>query len=103
MSRIRELLAAELPQLSAYFQSGSLVDGVLNLGLAAPIDVQVSGSNLHNDFLAASEMAQKIRALPDVGDVFIPQDLDYPALKLNIDRTRVAKLGLSQREVVGNL
>ena len=38
--------ASELPQLSAYFQSGGMVDAVLNLGLPAPIDVQVSGSNL---------------------------------------------------------
>ena len=36
----------ELPQLSAYFQSGGMVDAVLNQGLPAPIDVQVSGSNL---------------------------------------------------------
>ena len=103
MSRIRELLAADLPQLSTYFQSGSLVDGVLNLGLAAPIDVQVSGANLKSDFQVASDLARQIRTLPGVSDVFIPQDLDYPALKLNIDRTRVAKLGLSQREVVGNV
>ena len=34
----------ELPELTAYFQSGGLVDAVLNLGLPAPIDVQVAGS-----------------------------------------------------------
>ena len=57
MDRVRKRLARELPQLSAYFQSGGLVDAVLNLGLPAPIDIQVSGSNLkaaHRDRRAAA-------------------------------------------------
>lgn len=35
--------------------------------------------------------------------MFLPQDLDYPALKLDIDRTRASQLGLSQKEVVDNV
>src|SRR5437879_15367 len=46
MDRVRRRLKAELPQLSVYVQSGGLVDAILNLGLPAPIDIQVSGSNL---------------------------------------------------------
>src|SRR5690349_12538291 len=42
-------------------------------------------------------------ALPDVGNVYIPQDVDYPALRLDVDRVRASELGLSQREVVGNV
>jgi multidrug efflux pump subunit AcrB len=38
-----------------------------------------------------------------VGDIFIPQDLDYPAIELDIDRTRAKELGLTQKEVVGNI
>ncbi|HWB84287.1 MAG TPA: efflux RND transporter permease subunit [Bryobacteraceae bacterium] len=103
MTRVRQKIASNLPQMSAYFQSGSLVDAVLNMGLAAPIDVQVSGQNLESDYSIASELAQKIRKLPEVSDVFIPQDLDYPALRLDVDRTRASELGLSQREVVDNI
>ena len=36
-------------------------------------------------------------------DVFIPQDIDYPSLRLDIDRERAATLGLDQREVVSNV
>jgi multidrug efflux pump subunit AcrB len=103
MSRVRQRLETELPQLSPYFQSGGLVDAVLNLGLAAPIDVQVSGSNMRAAYDTAGEIAAQIRRLPAASDVFIPQDLDYPALQLDIDRLRSSGLGLSQREVVGNL
>ena len=103
MTRVRSALATELPQLSAYFQSGGLVDAVLNLGLPAPIDVQVSGSDLHASFGVAADLAARIREIPNVSDVFIPQDIDYPALRLDIDRAGASRLGLTQREVVSNV
>ncbi len=103
MDEVKERLARELPQLNTFFQSGGLVDAVLNLGMPAPIDVQVSGSNMDAAYATASAIAGRIRALPGAGNVYIPQDLDYPALKLDIDRVRASELGLNQREVVGNV
>jgi multidrug efflux pump subunit AcrB len=49
------------------------------------------------------DIASKVRQIPDVADVYIPQDLDNPALKLDIDRVRAGELGLSEKEVVGNV
>jgi HAE1 family hydrophobic/amphiphilic exporter-1 len=103
MARVRTAISDELPHLSAYFQSGGMVDAVLNQGLPAPIDIQMSSSNIDAAFAAASNLAAGIRKLPGVSDVFIPQDLDYPSLRLDIDRERAAMLGLDQREVVDNL
>jgi multidrug efflux pump subunit AcrB len=103
MARVRTAIQRELPYLSAYFQSGGMVDAVLNQGLPAPIDVQVSGSNIETAFDAASEVAASIRQLPGVSDVYIPQDVDYPSLRLDIDRERAGELGLDQREVVNNV
>jgi len=103
IERVRVRLQKELPEMAAYFQSGGLVDAVLGLGMAAPIDVQVAGLNQKDAYAAASDLARKIRLTPDVGDVYIPQDLDYPALQLDIDRTRAQEMGLSQEEVVNNV
>jgi multidrug efflux pump subunit AcrB len=103
MNRVRERVQAELPELNTYFQSGGLVDAVLNLGLPAPIDIQVGGSNMEDTYKTATEIAQKIRGVKGVSDVLIPQDIDYPALQMNIDRVRAGELGLSQREVVNNV
>ncbi len=103
MNRVRLALRNHMPELSAYFQSGGLVDSVLNLGLPAPIDVQVSGMDLDKTFQTASAMASQIRRLPGVSDVLIPQDVDYPALRINIDRERASLVGLSQKEVVDNV
>jgi len=103
MNRIRQRLARDVPEISAYLQSGGLVDAVLNLGLPAPMDIQVSGSDIEAAHRTATELAQKIRALPGVSDVLVPQDVDYPALQLDIDRQRASQLGLSSKEVVGNV
>ncbi|HEX7139009.1 MAG TPA: efflux RND transporter permease subunit [Vicinamibacterales bacterium] len=103
MDRVRRAIATQLPRLSAYFQSGGMADAVLNQGLPAPIDVQLSGSNIDRVYDAATDLAAAIRTLPGTSDVFIPQDNDYPALRLDIDRERSATLGLDQREVVNNV
>ena len=80
MNRVRERVARELPELRTYFQSGGLVDSVLNQGAPAPIDVQVSGSDLQTDDRIAEDLARQFRAVPGVSDVYVPQDMDYPAL-----------------------
>ena len=61
MDRVRRKLAADLPELSTYFQTGGLVDSVVNMGMPAPIDIQVSGNNQHAAYAVASEMAAKLR------------------------------------------
>jgi multidrug efflux pump subunit AcrB len=103
MHRVRRKLAEDMPELTSYFQSGGLVDAVLNLGLPAPIDIQVSGSHLRETYRTAQALRQQIQALPGVSDVLVPQDLDYPALRLDINREMAARLGLSSKEVVDNV
>src|SRR5262249_50391880 len=103
MQRVRKALQEQLPHLRTFFTSGGMVDAVLNQGPPAPIDVQLSGSNLEAVHKAATNLAADIRAVRGVSDVFIPQDVDYPSLRLDIDRERAAQLGLNQREVVDNV
>jgi len=103
MQEVRERIAKNLPELRTYFQSGGLVDAVLNQGMPAPIDVQVSGMDLRTDDRVAQSLAQQFKALPGVSDVYIPQDMDYPALQINVNRERASQLGLSPQEVIDNL
>ncbi|HEY2353125.1 MAG TPA: efflux RND transporter permease subunit [Candidatus Acidoferrum sp.] len=103
MDRVRKRLADDVPEITTYFQSGGLVDAVLNFGLPAPIDVQVSGMNLERTDKTALELASKIRQVKGVNDLLIPQDLDYPAMRLDVDRERASQLGLDQKEVVDNV
>jgi len=71
--------------------------------MAAPIDVQVSSRNLDRAYSVAQDLATQIRKFPGVGEVYIPQDMNYPALRLNVDRVHAAELGLSQKEIVDNV
>ena len=103
MNEVRRRIAAQLPQLRTYFQSGGLVDAVLNQGMPAPIDVQVSGMDLKTNDKIALDLARQIRAAKGVSDVYIPQDMDYPALQVNVNRDRAAELGLTPKEVIDNL
>jgi len=103
MDRVRKQLAAEVPEVDTFFQSGSLQDAVLNQGLPAPIDLQVSGQDLHSTYRVAADLARRIRNLRGVSEAYIPQDIDYPALQLQVDRVRAGELGLSQQEVVDNV
>ena len=103
IARVKRRMEQEMPELTGFFSSGSLVDSVVNMGMPAPIDLQISGMDLHGDFRTALEIAERIRRMPNVADVYIPQDLDYPALRLDIDRTRAGELGLSEKEVMSNV
>jgi hydrophobic/amphiphilic exporter-1 (mainly G- bacteria), HAE1 family len=103
MRRVQQRIQDELPELRTYFQSGSLVDAVLNQGVPAPIDVQVSGMDLNQDEDIAQGLAQQFKSMPGISDVYIPQDMDYPALEVNVNRERASELGLSPREVIDNL
>ncbi len=103
IGRVRHQMTEEMPELVAFFSSGSLVDSVVNLGMAAPIDIQITGSNLKDDFQSGQNLASQIRNLKEAAEVYIPQDIDYPALRLDIDRMHANELGLSEKEVVTNV
>ena len=103
MDRVRRKLASDLPEVSTYLQTGGLVDSVVNMGMPAPIDIQVTGNNQHAAYQVANELAGKLRAMRDVSDVLIPQDLDYPGIELNVRREMAARLGLTATDVVDNV
>ena len=103
IARIKTQLTSEMPQITPFFSTGSLVDAVVSMGAPAPIDVQIVGSNLDTDNRIAQDIAAKLRLSPRLADVFMPQDLDYPSLRINVNRLHAAKLGLTEREVLTNV
>jgi multidrug efflux pump subunit AcrB len=103
MDRVRARIKRDLPQITAYCQTGGLSDAILNQGMPAPIDIQVSGSDLKKDHEIATEIGREVSDLPGVSDILIPQDVDYPSFKVDIDRERASELGLSAKEVIDSL
>jgi hydrophobic/amphiphilic exporter-1 (mainly G- bacteria), HAE1 family len=103
MDRLRAALKQDVPDVRAFFQSGSIIDAVLNFGSPAPIDVQLSGPDFGELFSVAAKVHSTVKALPEVADAFIPEESDYPTLNIKVDRTRAGRLGLTQKEVVDNV
>ena len=103
MDRVQQRITREYPDIRAFFSSGSMVDAVLNTGMPAPIDIQVSSSHMRQNYAVAQNLANQIRSLPGVGEVYIPQDLNYPALRMDVDRIHAAELGLTQKDIVDNV
>jgi hydrophobic/amphiphilic exporter-1 (mainly G- bacteria), HAE1 family len=103
MDMVRDAIARQYPDVRTFFQSGSMEDAILNSGAPAPIDVQVSSPNLQDIYAVAQNLAARFRGVPGVGEVYIPQDMNYPAIRLDVDRVHAGELGLSQKEVVDNV
>jgi multidrug efflux pump subunit AcrB len=103
ISKVRDALASQLPQLATYFQVGGLVDSVVNQGLPAPIDIQIASNDQGAAYAQAQSLASKLRTSSSVAAVFIPQDLKYPSLEMDIDRERASLIGLTPKNVVDNV
>jgi HAE1 family hydrophobic/amphiphilic exporter-1 len=103
MDRVQKAMAGQFPDIRTFFSSGSMVDAILNMGMPAPIDVQVSSPDLNEIYGIAQNLAARIRDVPGVGQIYIPQDMNYPALRLDVDRVHAGELGLTQKDVVDNV
>ena len=58
---------------------------------------------MDSSYALATQLAAKIKAMPNVSSVYIPQSIDYPGLALNIDRERASLIGLSAKDVVDDV
>ncbi|HUB53270.1 MAG TPA: efflux RND transporter permease subunit [Terracidiphilus sp.] len=103
MRRVQAEVSRQMPELSTYFQAGGLVDGVINQGLPAPIDIQIKSNDMESAYELAQQLATRIQKIPNVSSVYIPQSINYPGLQLNIDRERASLIGLSAKDIVDNV
>jgi multidrug efflux pump subunit AcrB len=102
VERLRAELPKRFPELGFFFQPADIVSQILNFGLPAPVDIQIAGYN-PKIYGIAREIEQKIKTIPGTADVHLHQVVNAPALQVNVDRTRAADLGLTQRDVANNL
>ncbi len=99
---LRRDLPKEFPGVTFFFQPADMVNQVLNIGLPAPIDVQVLGHAAGNYDLAR-RLAHDIARVPGAADVRVQQVMDSPEIRFNVDRVRAQQIGLSQRDVASDL
>ena len=103
MRQLRTGLAARFPSEIFFFQAADITSQILNFGLPAPIDLQVTGNDAAANYRIAAQLRDEIARLPGAVDTFVRQQVDYPTVTVNVDRIKANQSGLTQRDVANSL
>ncbi|HTR37153.1 MAG TPA: efflux RND transporter permease subunit [Bryobacteraceae bacterium] len=103
MHEIRRKLPREFPGVSFYFLPADIVSEILNFGLPAPIDIQVSGPDLNADHAFATNLLHQLETVPGAVDLRIHQLFDLPRIQLDVNRTKALESGFSELSVADSL
>jgi CzcA family heavy metal efflux pump len=101
--RLRASLPRHFPGVEFFFQPADIVTQILNFGLPSPVDVQLTGPDYAQNFLIAQRIANRLRHIPGAVDVHVQQLMNDPTLHLDVDRVRAGQVGLTEKDVAGNL
>lgn len=103
MTLLRRELGDRFPELGFYFQPADIVTQILNFGLPAPIDIQVSGAKKDAVYSIARELSSEVESIRGAVDVRLFQMLNAPRLHIEVDRTRAGDAGITQRDIANNV
>jgi len=105
INRLRGKLKATFPNYTFFFEPADIVTQILNFGLPAAVDVQISGplQNSKTNFEIAQQIAARMTRIPGAVDVHMQQVVDAPQLSINVDRTEAKQLGMTQQDVANSV
>src|SRR5213593_153437 len=105
LKTLRAELPRRFPDCEFFAQPADIVSQILNFGLPAPIDIQVTGPLQESDtnFRIATQIAAELKAVPGAVDVHVQQILDAPRIMVDTDRTIAQQLGLTVQDVANSL
>jgi len=100
---LRMRLTREFPGVMFYFPPADIVSQILNFGLPAPIDIQITGRNVEGNHEFADNLERQLNAVTGIADLRVQQPFNQPKLHINVDRTKTMQAGFTQKDVAGNL
>ena len=103
VKELRSKLTATYPSTTFSFLPADIVSQILNFGLPAALDVQISGFNVAGNHDYAVALLQKLRNIPGAVDMRVHQSFDYPQINVDVDRSKAQLLGLTQQNVASNM
>jgi multidrug efflux pump subunit AcrB len=95
---LREKLHRDFPDMEFYFSAPDIVSQILDFGIPAPIDIQVTGRD-PKGYDIANDIKSRVTQIPGAADVHVHQVVHGPDLRVNVDRTRADQIGLTQNDV----
>lgn len=96
---LRTSLKKDFPELQFTFEPMELVEKIMGQGYSTPIAIEVLGKNLDQVTMYANKVTDALKEEDYLTDVHLNEPVDYPSISINVDRERVAQLGLTMREV----
>jgi multidrug efflux pump subunit AcrB len=101
--RLREVLPQAFPGTTFSFLPADIISQILNFGAPAPLDLQVTGPDKAKNEAYAEDLLRRVRSIPGIADVRIQQSSHYPQLRIDVDRTQAARVGVTERDVTNTL
>jgi multidrug efflux pump subunit AcrB len=95
---LREKLHRDFPDMEFFFSAPDIVGQILNFGIPAPIDIQITGRD-PKGYEIANQIKTRVAQIPGAVDVHVHQLVHGPDLRVNVDRTRAEQIGLTQSNV----
>jgi len=100
---LREKLGEKFPDETLFFTPANMTNQILDFGLPAPIDVQISGRSPAANYRIAQDLLRQIKAIPGIVDAHIHQQVGYPTVEVDVDRSRAQQLGLTANDVTRDM
>ncbi|HUN66379.1 MAG TPA: efflux RND transporter permease subunit [Bacteroidota bacterium] len=101
--RLREAIRRDLPEIRCSFEPIELTEKIMSQGASTPIEVRVAGKNIRDIKAYAYRLRDALAEVPFLRDVQIQQPLDFPAIRVNFDRLRIAQMGLDLVSVANSV
>ena len=105
LKTLRAELPRRFPDLEFFTQPADIVSQILNFGLPAPIDIQLSGpiGESQNNYQFAQQIARELTTVPGAVDVHVQQVTSSPRIMVDTDRAIAQQIGLTETDLANSL
>ena len=100
VTELRKQLNEKFPTVEFAFDTGGILTAALNMGEPSPIHLQVTGYRLKTAHDIANKLVDTIKEVEGATDVRIAQRIDYPMIRVDIDRVAAADRGVTPEDVM---
>jgi len=100
---LRAAFQQQMPDLKISFEAGDIVSQVMSFGAPTPVQVDVQGVDLDQDYAYLSKVETELHKLSFLRDVSITQTQRYPTAEININRDYAGQFGLTMADVSNSL
>ena len=101
--RFRQKMKEAMPNVLVSFEPIELTDKILSQGSPTPIEVRILGKDKKQNEVYANKVIDKLKSISYLRDVQLGQSVHYPAINIDIDRTKAAQMGVTIAEVSRSL